>query len=450
MKNNNYVFLLLLTFFSCSNANEYYNEAKECHIKNNDKQALILLNKAINLDPNSVNYLSFRAMLYDLSGLFTEEISDLNKIVELNDKLNIKSINIHFIRSTAKLKMGLYEDALSDINYFINNNDTISNLAEAYISKASILYKLGRIDSAKVFYSMARIQNIMKENSIESNALIGLANMEKNNTRAMELIDSAIINDPSNYLAYGKRATLNLLNGNIQLAKNDFAKSISLNPNDAAVLFNLAKMQLEYTQEYDAAIKNFNAILKLSPQEKENGKVYLNLAVCKNRLAHNLEALADIKRAEEIDPHQQLVYFNYAMILSDLDRNQEALEQINKAIAITPTDVEALNLKGSILLSLSLFDDAITSFKKAVEANPKCSIAFYNLGYSYGEMNNPELSVKYYHKAVILNYDLESTLVNRALEKIKINQISSACSDIQRAIALGRTEVIPLLNQYCK
>ncbi len=138
------------------------------------------------------------------------------------------------------------------------------------------------------------------------------------------------------------------------------------------------------------------------------------------------------------------------MLLSDLNKNTEALEIINKAILINRSDAEYFNTKGGILMALSLFKEAETEFKKAILLNPNFGGAYYNLGYLYGEENNQEQSIKYYDKAVFLDFDLKATLVNRALQKIKTNRTSSACSDLEKAYSLGRTDIKPLIEKYCK
>lgn len=59
-----------------------------------------------------------------------------------------------------------------------------------------------------------------------------------------------------------------------------------------------------------------------------------------------------------------------------------------------------------------------------------------------------ELSISFYNKVVVLNFDLQSILVNLALQEIKVNKVSDACSHLERAYKLGRTDVKPLIDKY--
>ena len=89
-------------------------------------------------------------------------------------------------------------------------------------------------------------------------------------------------------------------------------------------------------------------------------------------------------------------------------------------------------------------------YHTCIEIEPNFGGAYYNLGYIYGELNNYEQSIYFYNKAVQQNFDLEATLVNLALQEIKANKKASACAHLEEAYQLGRTDIKPLMNKYCK
>jgi len=205
-----------------------------------------------------------------------------------------------------------------------------------------------------------------------------------------------------------------------------------------------------YLSNSDSAVKYFEKAIKLSPQSTSNGLIYMNLAVINHQSSKLESALANFQKAESFDSKNDLLLYNYALLLADLNKNTEALEKISNAIDINSSDAEYFNLRGSILLSLSLLANAEKEFKKALEINPKYGTAFYNLGYLFGEQNNHEESIKYYGKAILLNYDLKATLVNRALEKIKIDNTLGACADLELAYKLGRMDIKSLIEKNCR
>ena len=48
-----------------------------------------------------------------------------------------------------------------------------------------------------------------------------------------------------------------------------------------------------------------------------------------------------------------------------------------------------------------------------------------------------ELSISFYNKVVVLNFDLQSTLVNLALQEIKVNKVGSVLADANFAALHG-------------
>jgi len=230
---------------------------------------------------------------------------------------------------------------------------------------------------------------------------------------------------------------------------DDLNTAIKLNPNDAIINYNMGQLFAVYTDRLDSAILYFEKALELSPQSPNNGEIYMNLAAVRHRTGNLEKALAEFEKAEVFLPENDLLLYNYAMSLSDVGSNKDALLKISKAIDINPNDAEYFNLKGTIFLELSSFIEAKAEFKNAVRLNPKYGGAYYNLGYLFGELNDHTQSIKYYDHAVNLNFELESTLVNRALQKMKINRTTDACEDLKRVYKLGRTDIKPLMERNC-
>lgn len=112
-----------------------------------------------------------------------------------------------------RIQLGQYDKALSDIDFFIENTgtDTIGNLAEAYFNKASILYTLNEVQKAREFYKLTIKENDGQEMAIESQALVGLANLSKSPKEALSLLNKAIEIDDRSSIAYGARGSLYLM-----------------------------------------------------------------------------------------------------------------------------------------------------------------------------------------------------------------------------------------------
>lgn len=449
MKKIQWFLTIIIIIFSCSKSTQYRNEAEIAIKEKKYENALYYINKAIELDPDSTSNYVLRGLIFDNTGRFKEELLDLNKIIELNKKTKSLSLNAHHQSGVIKTQLGMYNEALQDLDYFINNRDTVGSLMEAYLNKASVFYKLNDFKSSKKYYDIVLADKIEKRSDLQSQALVGLANLIKDPIAALKLLNKAIVIDPNSYLAYGGRAGIYIELNKIELAYADTKKALSINPNDPTLLFNMGQIFASYQIKKDSAIIYFEKAIEISPQSPQNDIIYMNLGSVKHSNGQFDDALSDYIKAESINPGNDILLYNMATLLSDVNRNDEALEKIELAIKINPADAEYYNLKGTIHLSKSSVKEAEIEFKNAIKKNPNYGGAYYNLGYLSGEQDNPEQSISYYDKAVLLNFNLEATLVNRALQKIKLNWIVSACNDLERAYKLGRTDIKPLIQQYC-
>ena len=196
-------------------------------------------------------------------------------------------------------------------------------------------------------------------------------------------------------------------------------------------------------------MKYFERTIKLEPHSVQSASAYINLAVMENNNGDSKKACEYAEKAIELMPNNDGIQCNYAHILSDMGKNKEAIDAISKAITINPQEVEYCNMKGAVLIEMLKFKDAVSIFQKCIEIDPDFGGAYYNLGYIYEQLNNNELSINFYNKAVLLSFDLQSTLVNLALQEIKVNKISDACSHLERVYKLGRTDVKSLIDKYC-
>ena len=444
-----YIFILSAIFMLASCQHKSSKEkAKEYWNNNQFELALIEISDAIKEHPDSSSFYTFRAAIYDIMSKYDAEINDLNKIIELNE--SEKSILFAYHqRAVAKLSLGLVEEALKDVDYFIAHQETLSDeeIAEAYINKASILYELNDKVRAKENYHLA----LSNENdNIKANAYVGLANLAENPQDALDLLNKAVKIAPDNVEALANMATIYLEQGDVERAYSNAKKSFTFDPYNAPNNFNIGQIYALYLNQPDSAKKYFERAIKIEPYSIKSVPAYINLAIIEGNSGNLQNAYKYAQKAVELKPEDDGIQYNVAQILSDIQKTKEALSAVSKAIEINPAEVEYYNLKGAILIDMQKFNEAIKVFHTCIEIEPNFGGAYYNLGYIYGELNNYEQSIYFYNKAVQQNFDLEATLVNLALQEIKANKKASACAHLEEAYQLGRTDIKPLMNKYCK
>ena len=420
-------------------------KALEYWDNNQFQLALNEICNAIELYPDSSSLYFLRMRIYEIMSRHDEELKDLDRIIQLNQ--NREEVMIaYYQRATVKSKLGLFKEALVDINYFISRQKVLNvDLTGAYINKASILYQLNNKDEAKYFYSKA-LFNATNEDKVL--IYVGLSNLAANSQDALELLDKALKIDGNNALVLANRATIYLEQGDIEKAISDSKKSFYIDPYNASNNFNIGQIYAHHLNNPDSAMKYFERTIKLESQSTQSASAYINLAIMENQAGNPKKACQYAEKAVELIPNNDEFQYNYAHILSDMKKNKEAIDAISKAIAINPQEVEYYNMKGAILIEMLQFKDAVSIFQKCIEINPNFGAAYYNLGYIYEQLDNHEQSINFYNKAMLLGFDLQSTLVNLALQEIKVNKVSDACSHLERAYELGRMDVKPLIDKY--
>lgn len=438
--------ILGIAFFLVSCQHKASKErAMEYWDNNQFELALAEINNAIELCPDSSSFYFLRMKIYEVMSKYDEELNDLSKIIQLNQ--NEREVMIaYYQRAIVKSNLGLFREALVDIDYFISQQETSStDLPSAYINKASILYQLNDTAEAKSFYLMALTN---ATNDVKVSVYLGLSNLTDNPKDALGLLEKALQLDENNASVLASRATIYLEQGDIEKAMSDSRKSFYLDPYNAPNNFNLGQIYAHYLNEPDSAMKYFERTIKLEPYSAQSASAYINLAIMENNGGNSKKAYQYAEKAVGLMPNNDGFQYNLAHILSDMGKNREALDAISKAIEINPQEVEYYNLKGAILIEMLRSEDAISVFRKCIEIDPEFGEAYYNLGYIYEQKNDHNMSIAFYNKAVLLDFDLQSTLVNLALQEIEIEKISDAYSHLVRAYKLGRKDIKPLIDKY--
>lgn len=441
------IFWLIL---SCRNPSQNKKNAVKFYNERNYEKALFEINRAIDSEPDSINYYLLRLDIYRKLELSKERLEDLNRIIRLSAKTDRISLLAHYERALLQSQQGFINEAMSDIDFFIANRDTVGCLADAYITKASILYMLKDSANSIKYYELASKANITRDSLIESDIYLGMSTVTESYLKELSLLEKAIELNDRNISAFTNLGLIYSKSGDLEQAHKFYNKAFSINPNDAIVNEHLGNFYAYYSVNVDSAIYYYQKSIKNSFVQANNAQIYMNLAVMEHRSGKLDNALLNFQHSEQLNSQNDLLQYNYALLMTDLGRSEDALLKISKAININATNPDYYNSKGSILIDLKRYNEAAIEYNNALELNPDMGSVYYNLGYLYGKQNNNVLSIKNYDKAVLLNFDLKATLVNRALQKIKISKITDACSDFDKAYKLGRTDIIPYIDKYCK
>jgi Flp pilus assembly protein TadD len=156
-------------------------------------------------------------------------------------------------------------------------------------------------------------------------------------------------------------------------AVTEYRRALAASPNHVKAHNNIALALVELGQLEDAA-EHFKTSLRFEPKPE----IYSDLGFIMARLGQQDEALANYRKALELDPTCASAHFNLAVGLVQAGKLADAEAHYRQALPGKPT-AEAHNGLGYVLARQGQTDEAVKEFRAAVEINPKFVPAYNNL-----------------------------------------------------------------------
>jgi tetratricopeptide (TPR) repeat protein len=198
-------------------------------------------------------------------------------------------------------------------------------------------------------------------------------------------------------------------------------------------------------------------VLVLASCHRNSESYFFKNGNAKMQLGNYVGAIADFRKAVEINPGNDKAYYLKALCESMLKRPQEALADYNKVTQLNPRFPDAyLNRAFYVKEKLGDLRGAIEDYNRYIDLSKDKNVAFAynNRGYVKLQLNDLAGAIMDIQKSLELNPNNPYAFRNRALVNIKTNNLDSACRDLQRAMDLGFTqnygdEVEDLMKEYC-
>jgi serine/threonine protein kinase/TolB-like protein/Tfp pilus assembly protein PilF len=202
---------------------------------------------------------------------------------------------------------------------------------------------------------------------------------EEGATTALEFFDIALEEDPSYALAYvGKAEAYLVLENNYRppletmpLMEKAALKAIELNPDLAEAYVALSYVKLMFHWDWEAARQAVDRALELNPR---SAAAHLANAGYLVALQQFDEALAELERAEALDPVSLVSDEEYGLVPYMARRYDLAIEYCRRAIELDPTYWQAYTWEGQALAEKGQFAEAIEVLEAARKLDDSPSI----------------------------------------------------------------------------
>ncbi len=193
-------------------------------------------------------------------------------------------------------------------------------------------------------------------------------------------------------------------------------------------------------------------MLKAAEKLTSNTDLYIELAKISNVSNNNQEALQNINKALEIDPHNIEALNLSAFLkykLNDMEGSKKDFETILKS---KPNSAEAYFGHGNVMFLLDDFQSAITDYNKALQLDDSKATykVYYNRGFALSRMGKHKEALKDYGKSIELKANNGEAWFNRGYSKFYLKDRFGACFDWSKAGELGYEDAYNVIQQHCQ
>lgn len=302
----------------------YFQRAYHRAALNEFEEALLDLNKAIELGFEDPEVLSFRINILTALGLVSEATEAAEKLTQ--DQA--KQYELHYNQAVLAFQKENYAEAIESFTKALELNPELS---EGWYSQALCRHLEGDMAGAYLDYC-----------------------------EALKL-------DPNHIGALRQRAALEQAMGRRQDAIESWTRLTELVPEKAEAWYKRGRLRRELGQ-LKRAYEDFNKALKLAPELSD---AWFQRGIIRNHRGEHEGAIKNLDKALECRPEFPQALAARALAKLRLERLEAALEDCQASIELDDSEVLPFYIRGLIQAVKLEHKDAIESFDQAQERDPK-------------------------------------------------------------------------------
>ncbi len=359
--------------------------------KEDYKNALLALNRAIELDPTLDEAYFYSGVVNYKLGNTEQAEADFKKSVALMDKSSAAAAfyNIGYIYTAKKD----YEKALEFMrksieadNSYLKGYDAISRIKEEQgdIEGAVNAFK----EYLKIYPDDTDIMGLIAEIYFRAGML----------EEAERQYDAIIKSNPEAYDAIFEKGKIRMKKENFTEALKMFEEIEKKRPENINAKY-FAGICLEELKRYDEAVLKYRKVIEI---DKRLVNAWFRIGVCMDKLGKLNELMPEFQALLDSEPGNEDYYHLVASAWGDLKNFDKAIEVYNLARERFP-DSEKTAFNAAFLYDKAKQKEkAIKAFRDVIRINPKNAEAYNYIGYVYAEEGR--------------NLDEALNLVKKALE----------------------------------
>ncbi len=197
---------------------------------------------------------------------------------------------------------------------------------------------------------------------------------------------------------------------------------------------------------YVKAINDFDYVIKHSKDSALKSKAYISKGFCYNKLDNQNKAEYSFKESVKLD-NNYLAFYSLGYLYMKKNQYVRAKIQFYRAISKNSQFVPSYIDLSKCFIELGEFKRAKQILLAAENFDSNNPEVCYNLGYVYNALDDYNLSILYYTKALNLTPMFAPAYINRGLVYLYLNKKDMACSDFKQACNLSFCDKLNSLKQ---
>lgn len=249
--------------------------------------------------------------------------------------------------------------------------------------------------------------------------------------------------DTANYWNFFFRGIAKYDLGDIRGARNDFDRSVRINPVFTNG-YHYRAITLSRFGRYDEALDDLETAITLRPGYTG---LYFTRGVTYFLSQQFGKAVADFDRYIRKEPKDPSAYLNRGASYLFLGDTLKAINDYNKAIRLDRYDPEGFVRRGRVYAARGERDKAISDLDHAIELDTANTFAYFNRAVMLYEGNDYMAAMRDLN--TVLRYEPGNalTLYNRGLINAQVGEYEDALSDLGRVISINPENVLAYFNR---
>lgn len=327
------------------------------------------------------------------------------------------------------LSLSKFESMLKTNSIYFFDSTEFEEIIHFYIDS-------GKLSRAKKAISIGLTQH---PNSLHLKILsCEVMILENQIEKAYALLNEIELLDSENEEVYYLKAQIFSKKKNHKKAVELLLKALNLVEEDFDILTMLG-MEYMFLDEFDLAREQFEKCLAI---EADDYSTLYNIIYCFEMENKFKKAASFLKKYINNDPYNEVAWHQLGRQYFRLGKYKKALRAFDYSVLIDEGFVGGYLEKAKTLEELYRYEEAIENYLKTLKLDDPTAFANYRIGECYRSLNEVNLAIFYYGKAIHEDPLLEKSWLSIIDLYLKENQIEKALDTASKAIDVNEKNAI--------